>query len=176
MNKEDYIQEGSRQLSDHNFYEVLEEDPTQNYNNQVYQVLHQASNLNIINDNMKKPLYNKTHRIPNFYMLPKIHKPNNPGRPIVNGIGSITEKISAYVDQEIRHLVSTIPSYLKDTSHLIQILIGKTLAPEDILVTIDVKSLYTNIPHTEGIQALNRTLEETNIHPMKKLLICRLAN
>ena len=50
------------------------------------------------------------------------------------------------------------------------------MAPEDILVTIDVKSLYTNIPHTEGIQALNRVLEETNMHPMKKLLICRLAN
>ena len=109
-------------------------------------------------------------------MLPKIHKPNNPGRPIVNGIGSITEKISGYVDQEIRHLVPTIPSYLKDTSHLLQILLGKTLAPGDILVTIDVKSLYTNIPHTEGIAALNKTLEETDIHPMKKLLICRLAN
>ena len=171
-----HIQEGLRQLLDHNFYEVLEEDPTQNYNNQIYQVLQQAANLNIIDDKMKKTLYNKTPRIPNFYMLPKIHKPNNAGRPIVSGIGSITEKISAYVDQEIRHLVPTIPSYLKDTSHLIQILLGKTLAPEDILVTIDVKSLYTNIPHIEGIQALNRTLEETNIHLMKKLLICRLAN
>ena len=109
-------------------------------------------------------------------MLPKIHKPNNPGRPIVNGIGSITEKISAYVDQEIRRLVPSIPSYLKDTSHLIHILLGKKLAPGDILVTIDVKSLYSNIPHNEGIQALNRTLEETNIHPMKKLLICRFAS
>ena len=176
MNKEDYIQEGLRQLSDHNFYEELEEDPIQNYNNQIYQVLHQAANLNIIDDKMNKTLYNKTPRIPSFYMLPKIHKPNNPGRPIVNGIGSITEKISAYVDQEIRHLVPNIPSYLKDTSHLIQILLGKILAPRDILVTIDVKSLYTNIPHNEGIQVLNRTLEETNIHPMKKLLICRLAN
>ena len=125
---------------------------------------------------MKKILYNKTPRIPNFYMLPKIHKTGNPGRPIVNGIGNITEKISAYVDEEIRHLVPRIPSYLKDTTHLINILQGKKLAPRDILVTIDVKSLYTNIPHNEGIQALNRTMEETDIHPMKKLLICRLAN
>ena len=109
-------------------------------------------------------------------MLPKIHKIGNPGRPIVNEIGSITEKISAYIDQEISHLVPRIPSYLKDTTHLIHILLGKKLAPENILVTTDVKSLCTNIPHTEGIQALNRTLEEINIHPMKKLLICRLAN
>ena len=91
-------------------------------------------------------------------MLPKIHKPNNRGRPIVNGTGSVTEKILAYVDQEIRHLVPSIPSYLKDTSHLIYILLGKNLAPGDILVTIDVKSLYTNIPHTEGIQALKKDL------------------
>ena len=50
------------------------------------------------------------------------------------------------------------------------------MAPEDILVTIDVQSLYTNIPHADGIQALNRILEETNTDPMKKLLICTLAN
>ena len=94
----------------------------------------------------------------------------------MNGIGSITEKISAYIDEEIRQLVPRIPSYLKDTTHLINILQRKKLAPTDILVTIDVKSLYTNIPHNEGIQALNRTMEETDIHPMKKLFICRLAN
>ena len=35
MIKEDYIQEGLRQLSDHNFYKVLEEDPTESYNNQI---------------------------------------------------------------------------------------------------------------------------------------------
>ena len=50
------------------------------------------------------------------------------------------------------------------------------MAPEDTLVTIDVQSLYTNIPHTEDIQVLNRILEETTTDSMKKILICRLAN
>ena len=35
MNREDYIKEGLKQLSDTNYYEMLEEDPTQNYNNQI---------------------------------------------------------------------------------------------------------------------------------------------
>ena len=61
MNKEDYIHEGLRQLSDHNFYEELEEDPTKNYNNQIYQALHQAANLNIIDDKMKKKHYTTKH-------------------------------------------------------------------------------------------------------------------
>ena len=47
------------------------------------------------------------------------------------------------------------------------ILAGKKLAPEDILVTIDVQSLFNNIPYTEGIQSMNRILEETNTDPMK---------
>ena len=49
------------------------------------------------------------------------------------------------------------------------------MAPEDLGV-IDVQSLCTNMPHTEGMQALNRILEEDHTDPMKKLLICRLAN
>ena len=54
MNREDYIKEGLRQLSDHNHYELLNEDPTLNYNNQIHQVLQQAVNLEIIDEKMKK--------------------------------------------------------------------------------------------------------------------------
>ena len=64
MNREDYIEEGLRQLSDHNHYEVLNEDPALNYNNQIHQVLWQAVNLEIIDEKIKKTLYKKTPRIP----------------------------------------------------------------------------------------------------------------
>ena len=40
------------------------------------------------------------------------------------------------------------------------------LAPQDLLVTIDVQSLYTNIPHTEYIQALNGITEEAHSDPI----------
>jgi hypothetical protein len=33
-----------------------------------------------------------------FYLLPKIHKENNPGRPIVSANGHPTEKISEFID------------------------------------------------------------------------------
>ena len=85
------------------------------------------------------------------------------------GLEASQKKSQHIVDQQIRHLVPRIPRNLKDTTHLIHILPGKKLAPEGILVTIDVQSLYTNIPHIEGIQALNRIVEETNTDPMKKL-------
>ena len=39
MNKQDYLWEGLRQLSNSSHYEILEEDPTQAYNNQIHQVI-----------------------------------------------------------------------------------------------------------------------------------------
>ena len=69
MDKEDYIQEGLRQL--HKFYETLENDPTQNYNNQIYQVLYQATNLNIIDDKTKKNIIQQNSKNPQLLYATK---------------------------------------------------------------------------------------------------------
>ena len=68
-----------------------------------------------------------------------------PGRPIVSGNGSPTEKISKFVDFFINPLCRMLPSYLKDTTHLLQIL--HDLGPMQegtLLVTLDVCSLFQN--------------------------------
>ena len=51
-------------------------------------------------------------------------------------------------------LVKNIPSYLSDTTDFLQKLDKVKNVPNDfLLVTLDVKSLYTNIPNNEGIKA-----------------------
>jgi hypothetical protein len=37
-----------------------------------------------------------------FYLLPKTHKVNNPGRPIVSATGHTTEKNSEFIDFHLR--------------------------------------------------------------------------
>ena len=94
-------------------------------------------------------------RIPIFYLLPKIHKPNIPGRPIISGCGSPTDNLSAFVDYHIKPLVKSLPAYIKDTNHFLNLIFSiPTPLPKDtLLATIDVKSLYTNIPIDEGVSA-----------------------
>ena len=43
-----------------------------------------------------------------LYFLPKIHKPNNPGRPIVSACACLTELISSYLDHVIAPLVRNL--------------------------------------------------------------------
>ena len=97
----------------------------------------------------------ETPRTPNFYLLPKIHKNKipPPGRPIVSANGCPSERISQFVDHFIQPLVQKLPSYLRDSTHLINILKGLPLPDIAILASLDVTSIYTNIPNSEGINA-----------------------
>ena len=106
--------------------------------------------------NIENVLCTKFLRIPNFYLLPKIHKHNKPERPILNDMSSITEKIATFIDEHIRPLVPQIPSYVTDTSHILKLLRVHRLHNDDLLVTTDASSLYTNIPHNEGIAAIKK--------------------
>ena len=81
-------------------------------------------------------------------------------RPIVSSCESPTENISQFLDYWLQPIMRNLPSYLKDTSQLINELRMLSVEPNTILVTIDVKSLYTCIPHLEGIQACTEALQK----------------
>ena len=64
------------------------------------------------------------------------------------------------MDYHLHPLVTKTSSYLKDTTDFLkkQSDLGH-LPPDCILVTLDVSSLYTNIPHDEGLEACRLTLD-----------------
>ena len=69
-----------------------------------------------------------------------------------------TEKLS-FVDKLLQPIAQQQKSYLKDTTDFINF-IEKTKVPADaILGSIDVASLYTNIPEEEGIQTVCNAYE-----------------
>ena len=84
-------------------------------------------------------LINSDATVGRFYLLPKIYKKGCPGRPVISGCNTPTEKISAFVDRQLKPLVPQIPSYVKDTNDFLNKLKDMGRFPEGaILVTIDV--------------------------------------
>lgn len=108
-------------------------------------------------------------------MLPKIHKAGNPGRPIVSANGHPTEKISEFVDLHLQPHVQDLPSYLQDTTDFLrkQDSLGP-LPPDTLLVSMDVASLYTNIPHQDGIQACEEVWETRTVKDPPTDVLVRL--
>ncbi len=160
MSREAYMAEAYRQLNDSRYYRKLDEEPTEKFANEVKDLILEMANAGHINEDTKKYLTPSESRTAWFYHLPKIHRPDVPSRPIVSSCGAPTERILEFVDYHLRPLVVATSSYLKDTTDFLMKLetLGE-LPPGCILMTLDEKSLYTNTPHDEGIEACRKALE-----------------
>ena len=81
--------------------------------------------------------------------------PNNPGRPIVSTCSCPTELISSFLDKIMASIIRSLPSYVKDSQHALQIFRDFNFLGEGKLIfTMDITSLYTVIPNGEGLLAL----------------------
>lgn len=109
-----------------------------------------------------------------FYILPKIHKPINkwtvpdvipPGRPIVSGCNSESSAVEQFIDYHLQPIASSSPSFIRDTSHFKAIISNTNINDSDFFVTLDVESLYTSIPITDGVECIRQSLKN---HPQPK--------
>ncbi|GFO26033.1 hypothetical protein PoB_005253800 [Plakobranchus ocellatus] len=163
LNTTDYIAECTRQLSNATYYRKLNSDPTKKYNKRISDRLEIGVRSGEIDSDSAKRLI-VPHPVPGrFYILPKIHKEGNPGRPIISGNGCPTEIISLFVDYHLKDLIRLVPSYVQEDMDFLRKIhninaVGP-LPPDTILCTMDVSALYTNIPHEEGIGACKSALE-----------------
>ena len=101
-------------------------------------------------------------KLPKMYGLPKIHKPNTPVRPIISGIGSAPHKIARKLAKTLSPLLGKIStSHLKNSGDLINRIRDLNMENK-LMASLDVTSLYTNIPVKKCLDSLNTYLNETN--------------
>ena len=176
LNTGDYITEAMRQLNNEEYYKRVEEDLTSQHEQLINQCISDLINNGDLDMDTGQLLRPANSRTPIFYMLPKIHKPNNPGRPVISSVNSHTEKLPAYVDEFLRPLAQALPSHMRDTTDFIIRLQNLGRVPENsILATLDVSSLYTNKDTDDGLAIIEEELAKTGqIQPSAKTLTCLL--
>ena len=85
-----YITEAERQLGDKEFYERQPRDLTPDHTRQINEAIEQLAREDLLPEKAAKALKVTNPNTARFYMLPKIHKPNNPGHPIISAINNPT--------------------------------------------------------------------------------------
>ena len=53
-------------------------------------------------------------------------------------------------------MAKSLPSYIRDSADLLNKIKNLQISPRAILASLDVVSLYTNIPHEEGISSVHK--------------------
>ena len=156
MDIEKYISEAQHQLNDEINYKKLQTDPTLQHNKLVNDTVERFLKDKSIPTKITDGLITSNPRTPKFYIPPKIHKENNPGRPIISSINCHKSKISKHVDYHLQSIMKEIPSYIKDTNNFINKINNHNIPKALIFVTLDVKSLYKSIPNPEGIASAKK--------------------
>ena len=160
-----YIAEANRQLADHRFYEKIPSDATQSSQEEVKSFIETAIGKNQLPPSATN-LIVEHPRTSKFYLLPKIHKPGNPGRPIVSACSCPTELLALYLDHVTAPFVRSLDSYVKDTTHMLNILDSFRFRDVDgqrLIFIMDIKSLYTVVPNDGGLRALQCYLDKREI-------------
>ena len=164
--REDYLAEGYRQLSDHSTYtdikkfnQKLMSDLTEK-SNRIFKGL--CNNKLITEKELKYFSFNFKNAccLGKMYLLPKIHKrlSDVPG-PVISNCGTPTEKVSEFLDHHLQPVMKGGRSYVKDTQDFLEKLKHLGKVPSNaILVTADVVGLYPSIPHEAGLEALYEKL------------------
>ena len=122
--------------------------------------------MNLSTKKNKQYLLHEDPKPGRFYNLPKSHKVNNPSRPIVSSNNQPTECISQFVDFH-RQTLGLHYTVIRQRYHwFLNKLTAIDILPDNaLLVSLDVTSLYTNIPHNERIDACRFFLQKrTNKH------------
>ncbi|PIO40266.1 hypothetical protein AB205_0075360, partial [Aquarana catesbeiana] len=153
----DYLQETYRLLSDTKTYEKLKTDPLAKFIEESKTPVTLALGQGILTKLEASFFLKPFFQVPYLYHLPKIHKDPNkpPGRPIVASMNSITTSYSLYIDQFLQPLAQSLPSYINDGTHLIDLLHPYRWESSYLWVSLDVCLLYTSIPHEIGLQAIS---------------------
>ena len=159
MDKEDYIRK-AEELLDQPAYKSIPTDPTTKYKNKLISLLKTIRTQGGINEVIYRRLYPTGAGSPKFYGLPKVHKEGMPLRPIVSSIGAVTYETSKELSRILKPLVGKSHYQVQNNKEFLQHLEGIQLGPDEIIMSYDVKALFTSVPIQPALNIIEKLLEE----------------
>jgi hypothetical protein len=146
-----------------NNFQDTTKDPTKNFQSQIRKAISNSKTL--IPRETKWKYVNMNPSAPSIKGLIKIHKPDQPIRPVVNWQRAPAYKLARLFTQKIRQLAPLPEVYNVDnTVDLISKLKDTPILPQFALASLDITNLYTNIPVTET-RDISNTLKQDLLDP-----------
>lgn len=154
-------------LSDENFYKVIKKKKRRPFLRklqlEVYRRLKKLNDGNCLKRKYLDVQLTQTDTVlARMYGLPKIHKIGNPLRPIISLRGSPTHFIAKVLYEELKPCIPPISSHI-DNSFVLKEKLKNITIPEDaILLSLDVSSLFTNVPVDLVLKSLDLRFADIN--------------
>ena len=165
IHQKDYITKIEQLLQDKDTYTIVKKDPTRKITDQLRNMLKQWRNNNYITDRTYKMLMTNDGNLARAYGVPKIHKKGYPYRIIISTINSPINKLAQYLHDKLNNSINTDNNYsIKNSYELIKKLQHIVIPKNHKLASLDVISLFTNIPTDKAIESITNKWEKISQH------------
>lgn len=164
LNKKDYDDKIFSILSDDSKFQKIDKDITNSVKQKANKVINA---VNSIQDGVKLKLIVGDYLPGYIYGNVKTHKQGNPLRPVISQVTTPTYQLSKTINKII---TPYLPSnyILKNTNDFIDILATASNLTQSKVVSLDVESLFTNVPIEDTIEIIiKHVYSHPNISPPK---------
>ena len=158
LDKVDYDSKIEEHLNDEATYKKLNRNTTQSLKNKINSTLKKLKDKDSFDRETYQTLYCSTAVTPTFSGLIKIHKVGEPIRPIVSFVESPTYRTAQLLSNVLTPFTSLAPQKLKNSSDAKQFLENIVISDDQLLVSFDVKSLFTSVPTDIAHQQVREVL------------------
>lgn len=162
MTKKYYTDKMEDLLNDNSTYSIIKKNPSLKIEKELNDTLKKWLKKGYISNKEYYSLRSSDSLLPKCYGLPKIHKENTPFRIIVSSINTSLYSIATFLHKIISENIPTIKSNINNSFELYSMLSGKKISTDDILISLDVVSLFTNIPIDLAIESVNNRWNDIN--------------
>ena len=149
-------------LNDPSVFRKVSVDPMKNnwlLEDKLNRFLRKLKNNNNITECEYKELYATGTNPGVMYGLPKIHKPNIPLRPVLSAYKTHNFKLAKYIIPQIQKYAKNEYT-LSNSYEFFEQLRSLQLEGNNFMVSLDISSLYTNVPKNETISILTSKIYE----------------
>ncbi|XP_077535913.1 uncharacterized protein LOC144148203 [Haemaphysalis longicornis] len=147
LNRSEYNQKLMDLLSDGDTYAAMKKDPTTRLQAKLQKLLSKI--FQFVPPQQKHFYYRlpcTNGSAPAIYGLAKVHKPGVPLRPIVDFTRSPLHRLSGYLHQVLAPLAGKTATHIANSSAFVEKVRDIFLDEDGVLVSFDVKSLFTSVP------------------------------
>lgn len=159
LDKDDYMDKINAILHDESKFKRITRNPTNNLKNELNRIIRQ-NNKTV--GSIKLPVIEGDHKLGYLYGNVKNHKQNLPLRPIISQIPAVTYTLAKRLNELLSPFTPSAYS-LKSSEEFLDLLKGSR--PSGIIASLDVESLFTNVPVDATIDMICNKLYRSNDAP-----------
>jgi len=174
MDKSAYVDQMVKILDDDNTYRPVKNNPLRKITTRLDNLIKTWSENDIIDESTYRGLKCTNGNLPRCYGLPKIHKPGYPLRIVVSSVGSPLYEVAKFLHGILKESIKKPMSYTKDSWSFVNNINRKIIEPHEIFVSLDVTSLFTNIPRELVMQGIENRW--TDIRMKTKLSLTQMIS